>query len=119
MNQTQDMMNVIHLGLDNGALALEEQRVAAATLKALTATERRIQGLLVEMLAPAWMRRQAADAFEIVRGGIEQMSDLDARDRTLAQELCGAHEALVARKERAARQGGSQTATEAVATRQG
>lgn len=91
MNQTVDMMNVIHLGLDNGALALEEQRVAAATLKALTATERRIQEMLVELLAPDWMRGKATLAFV----------------------------ALAAEMERAARQSGSREATEAVATREG
>lgn len=119
MNQTQDVMNCIHLGLDNGALALEEQTVGAATLKALMATEKRIQEMLVELLAPEYMRRRAEDAFAIVADGLAQMVELDIKDRTLALKLCGAHEALVMKRKRAARQGGSQTATEAVATRQG
>lgn len=118
MNQTQDVMNCIHLGLDNGALALEEQTVGAATLKALTATEKRVQRLMVELLVPSRQRQDIAQAFAIVRGGMEQMVDLDERDHKLAQQLCGAHEALVARKERAAGKA-APVATEAVATRQG
>jgi len=97
MNHTRDITEAINLGLDNAALVLEEARVGAAVLKALAATDRLIQELLIELLAPAHMRRKAEDAFAILAGGVGQMVDLDARDERVARELCAAQEALTKR----------------------
>lgn len=99
-----NLATAIESGLDNQALALEEGRVGDAVVLTFDATQRLIDKAIADGQITRRERIDIRTHLAVVAEGLAQMVTLDRQDAEVGRVICGAHEGLIAERERASRE---------------
>ena len=97
---TSELRAATDAGLDNAALALEEQWVGEAMSLSLRASERIVGRALADGRVTRHEQLDVRTVLAVLREAVERSMRLDEEDARIARGLCRLHEALA--KERAA-----------------
>lgn len=97
MRTTRDVARLVEDGMENAALAMEEQRVGAATALTLDATDRVVFDAIADGTITRREWREIRTHLAVLREGLSQMLVLDERDQCIARRICGEADALARR----------------------
>lgn len=92
------LATAIESGMDNMALAIEEQRVGEALVLAADATERIVREAIRDGLVSRHEITRIHDALFVLWSGIYRSLALDEQDAQNGRAICGAHEELTRRR---------------------
>lgn len=88
----------VEAGLDNCALAIEEERVGDAVVFTAEATERLVCRAITDGVVTRHEVIAIRTALAVLREGLRQIRELDRTDAQVARTLCGALEATAKKR---------------------